>query len=413
MQLREGAALALLQIRAQKLKSFFSLLGVILGVMFLIVVVTVVEGLDRYVREDFTRQLFGVNTVTLRRWPEISVDTDPEVWRARLRRPYIRHEDAEAIRTRLSVPARVTVVSDASATAVADGGRSASNVLVTGASPEIFEVRNLRIVRGRAYTAQEAERGTPVVVLGSATAETLFESLDPLGRTVRLEGFPYRVVGVLEERGSLFGQSLDNLAVAPARAPVERFLNPPGVVDDVVIQVLDPTRLREAQAEVEGIMRVRRGLRPSEDADFSLETADEAVSFWDGISRMLFLALPMLVSVSLVVGGIVIMNIMLVSVMERTREIGVRKALGARRKDILTQVLIESATLASVGAALGVLAGLGIAAAVATASPLPVAVPPRWIVVGVLMGTSVGIAAGVYPAARAARLDPVEALRHE
>src|SRR5690606_20280449 len=171
---REGVVLALLQIRAQKLKSFFSLLGVILGVMFLIVVVTVVEGLDRYVREDFTRQLFGVNTVTLRRWPEISVDTDPEVWRARLRRPYIRHEDAEAIRARLSVPARVSVVSDASATAVADGGRSASNVLVTGASPEIFEVRNLRIARGRAYTAQEAERGTPVVVLGSATAETLF-----------------------------------------------------------------------------------------------------------------------------------------------------------------------------------------------------------------------------------------------
>lgn len=413
MVFREGVILALMQIRTQKLKSFFSLLGVILGVMFLILVVTVVEGLDRYVREDFTSQIFGVNTVTLRRWQSVNINTDPEEWRARLRRPRLRYEDADAIRNTLSVPARVAVESTTGSDAVGDNGRTATGVQVTGASPEIFEIRDLGIARGRAFTPQEAAAGAPVVVLGSETAEVIFQALDPIGRTVSLRGFPYRVVGVMEERGSLFGQSLDNLLIAPARSPVQAITNPRGVVDDIIIQTLDPARLRDAQLEIEGIMRARRGLRPADEADFSLETAEQAISFWDNISRILFLALPMLVSISLVVGGIVIMNIMLVSVMERTREIGVRKALGARRRDILLQVLIESTTLATVGAALGVLAGLGIAGAIASASPLPAAVAPHWIALGVGMGITVGVVAGVYPAARASRLDPVDALRYE
>lgn len=413
MVFREGVALALLQIRTQKLKSFFSLLGVILGVTFLILVVTVVEGLDRYVREDFTSQVFGINTVTLRRWQSVSINTDPAEWRARQRRPRLQYEDADAIRAALTIPARVAVESDASADAVGDNGRTATGVRVTGASPEIFEIRDLTLTRGRAFTPQEAAAGSPVMVLGSETADVIFETLDPVGRTIRIRGFPYRVIGVLEERGSLFGQSLDNLAIAPARSPVQSITNPRGVVDEVIIQTLDPTLLRDAQLEIEGIMRARRGLRPTEEADFTLETAEQAISFWDNISRILFLALPMLVSISLVVGGIVIMNIMLVSVMERTREIGIRKALGARRRDILLQVLIESTTLATVGAALGVLAGLGMAAGLAAATPLPAAVAPRWIALGVGMGITVGVIAGVYPAARASRLDPVDALRYE
>lgn len=413
MVFREGIALAFLQIRTEKLKSFFSVLGVILGVTFLILVVTVVEGLDQYVREDFTSQIFGINTVTLRRWESVSINTNAEEWRARQRRPRLRYEDAEAIRRSLEVPSRVAVESSTSSDAVGENGRGATGVRVTGASPEIFEIRDLALVRGRAFTPQEARAGTPVIVLGWETADVIFEDTDPVDRTIRIRGSPYRVVGVLEERGSLFGQSLDNLAIAPARSSIQAITNPRGVVDEIIIQAMDPSRLREAQLEIEGIMRVRRGLRPTEEADFSLETADQAISFWDNISRLLFLILPMLVSISLVVGGIVIMNIMLVSVMERTREIGVRKALGARRRDILLQVLIESMTLSAFGAILGVGAGLGIAAIVASASPLPAAVAPHWIALGIGMGLSVGIAAGVYPASRAARLDPVDALRYE
>ncbi len=413
MNLWEGVVLAMEQIRSQKLKSFFSLLGVILGVTFLIVVVTVVEGLDQYVREDFTSQVFGVNTVTLRRWPEVNINTDAEEWRARLRRPRLTYADAEALRAQLEVPSLVAVESRTGADVVGDNGRSATGVLITGASTELFTIRDLEIERGRAFTPQEAAAGAPVVVIGSETADVVFENLDPLGRSLRIRGFPYRVVGVLEERGSLFGQSLDNFAIAPARSPVQSITAPRGFVDQIIIQAVDPDRLTEVQTEAEGIMRVRRGLRPSESNDFALETAEQAISFWNNISRILFTALPGLVAISLVVGGIVIMNIMLVSVMERTREIGVRKALGARRRDILAQVIIESATLSTVGAAFGVAVGLGFAGLVAAVSPLPAAVSGRWIALGVGLGVTVGVAAGVYPASRASKLDPVDALRYE
>jgi putative ABC transport system permease protein len=414
VHLLEGVSLAFQQIRTEKLKSLFSLLGVIVGVMFLIVVVTVVEGLDRYVREDFTSQVFGVNTVTLRRWQQVNINTSREERRARNRRPRMRFEDADAIRSQLTVPARVAVESSAGGmSVVGDNGRTASGVQVTGASPDIFQIRNFDITDGRAFTAQENDAASPVIVLGFETAEKVFEGLRPVGRTVRVGGFPYQVIGVLDERGSLFGQSLDNMVIAPARSPIRALTAPRGYVNDIIIQAINPDQLVDAQLEVEGIMRVRRRLRPGDEPDFSLETAEEAISFWNNISRILFLALPMLVSISLVVGGIVIMNIMLVSVMERTREIGVRKALGARRRDILFQVLIESATLSTVGASFGVGAGLAIAKIIAAVSIMPAAVAPKWIALGITLGLTVGIVAGVYPAARASKLDPVDALRYE
>ena len=413
MQIWEGVTLAMSQLRSEKLKTFFSLLGVIMGVMFLIVVVTVVEGLDRYVREEVTSQVFGINTVTVRRWPESDVNSNAEVWRERLRSPRLRYEDADAIRAQLTIPARIAVESSTSTDATGDNGRTATGVRVTGASPEVFPVRNLTIARGRAFTQQEADRGIPVLVLGKETAEVVFEDLDPIGRTVRLRGFPYLVIGVLEERGSILGRSLDNFAMAPARSPIQSITNPRGVIDEVIIQALDPDRVREIQLEVEGMMRARRQLRPHQANNFGVETAEDAISFWDNISRILFTALPGLVAISLVVGGIVIMNIMLVSVMERTREIGVRKALGARRRDILVQVLIEAVTLSTAGSMFGVAAGLGIATLIATISPLPATVSLKWIIVGVGLGTSVGITAGVYPASQASKLDPVDALRYE
>lgn len=413
MHLWEGVALAFQQIRSEKLKSFFSLLGVILGVMFLIVVVTVVEGLDRYVREDFSSQIFGVNTVTLRRSESVNINRSREERRAIARRPGITFADADVLRDRLTLPVRVSVESDAGTSVVGDNGRTAGGVRLVAADAEIFEIRDLGISTGRAFSPQEAANGAPVVVIGFETADRVFEGLQPVGRSLRIRGFPYRVIGVLDEQGSLFGQSLDNQVFVPARSPARAIVGARGYVDSVILQAMNPDQLRDIQLEAEGIMRSRRQLRPTEEANFALETADEAISFWDTISRILFTALPMLVSISLVVGGIVIMNIMLVSVMQRTREIGVRKALGARRRDILTQVLIESATLSTVGAAFGVTVGLLIAKAVESVSVIPAAVAPRWITLGVLLGLSVGIVAGVYPASQASKLDPVDALRYE
>jgi putative ABC transport system permease protein len=397
----------------QKLKSVFSLLGVTIGVMFLVMVVSVVEGMDQYIRNDFANAIYGVNTVTVRRTPSVNINTTGETWREYRRRPRITNDDVDALRARLSHRARIGVESGTSGEVRGGSGRAVENVRISGASPEIFQIRTLNVERGRVFSQQEADRGVAVVILGKGTSDLLFEDTDPVGQMVRIRGFPYRVVGVLEEQGSLFGMSMDNRVIAPALSPVRSFTAPRGVVNEVIIQAASPEALREIMWEAEAVMRARRGLRPATPNNFEVETADESLSFWDNISRMLFLALPMLVAISLVVGGIVIMNIMLVSVMERTREIGVRKALGAKRKDILSQFLIESATLSGVGALIGVGIGVGLAWLVRLLTPLPAAVAVKWIVLGISLGLMVGIIAGVYPAWRASKLDPVDALRHE
>jgi putative ABC transport system permease protein len=413
MNVWEGVVLALNQIRTEKLKSFFALLGVIIGVMFLLVVVSVVEGMDRYIKEDFASQIYGLNTITVRRTPSVQINPDGEQRRAWSRRRRLTFEDADVIRDHLTIPALVGVESMTSGQVEGDNGRKVENVFMAGISHELLRIRSFEVERGRPFSPQEAERGVPVIILGKSTADVIFESSDPVGRTVRIRGFPYRVVGVLEEQGSIFGMSMDNRALAPAASPIQNVVNPRGVVDAIVIQTLDPSDIRPAMMEIEGILRMRNRLRPAEPNDFELETAEDSLGFWERISTILFMALPGLVGISLVVGGIVIMNIMLVSVMERTREIGVRKAIGARRRDVLVQVIIESATLSGTGALLGVLVGIGLAWVVRTASPLPAVVALHWVTLGVLLGVAVGMIAGVYPAARAAKLDPVEALRYE
>ncbi len=413
MQILEGVRLAWDQIRTQKLKSFFSLLGVIVGVMFLIVVVSIVEGMDQYIRSTLSENIFGVNTVTVRRSPQFSLSTSPEQRRAWARAPRLTFEDLEHLRERVRVPAIISPESSATGEIESDQGLTVENVRILGGSAEIFEIRNWTVERGRAFTRQEAERGVPVVVLGKATADVLFGAADPVGSRVRIRGFPYRVVGVLEEQGNFLTESLDNLAVGPLRSPLQSFIAPRGRLDQIVLKAESPELVPPLREDVVETMRVLRRLGPAEYDNFAAETSESSLSVWERISDVLFMALPGLVSVSLIVGGIVIMNIMLVSVMERTREVGVRKALGARRADILAQVLIESSTLSGLGALVGIAVGVAATILVGAVSPLPAAVAPRWIALGVALGIVVGIASGVYPAARAARLDPVDALRYE
>jgi putative ABC transport system permease protein len=296
---------------------------------------------------------------------------------------------------------------------VSERGVEIENVWLTGASADLFRIRNLDVERGRAFTAPEDRAGVNVVLLGYEAADMLFGQLDPIGRTVKINNSQFRVIGVMKRQGTLFGMSMDNRAIAPARSTIGRFVNPQGLVDRVLVKPLDPMDLDQARMDVESTMRVRHKLRPRIDNDFALETATESMDFWQRIRRILMIAFPGLVSIALVVGGIVIMNIMLVSVAERTREIGIRKALGARRRDIHVQVLVESATLSLLGAAICIGIGVVLAQIVQAVSPLPAAIAPFWMGVSVMLGMGVGVIAGIYPAARAARLDPVVALRAE
>ena len=413
MRVLEGVKLAWEQIRSHRLKSFFSLLGVIVGVMFLVVVVSIVEGMDRYIRDSLTQRIFGVNTVTVSHNPRLEIATTAAERRALARAPRLNFRDLDYLRERTRLAALISPESAATGEIEAGNGVRAENVRLIGASPEIFEIRNWEVERGRAFTRQENESGIPVIVLGKSTAEVLFDSVDPVGQRVRIRGFPYRVLGVLEEQGSFLGTSLDNLAVAPAHSPIQSVTAPRGRVDEIIFKAATPAGVVPLQDELVELMRIRRGLGPGEANNFAAETAEASLSVWERISNVLFLALPGLVGISLIVGGIVIMNIMLVSVMERTREIGIRKALGARHRDILAQVLIESGTLSGIGAIFGIGVGIGLTMIVAAVSPLPATLAPRWIALGMGLGIFIGIASGVYPAARAAKLDPVDALRYE
>src|SRR5215211_824201 len=413
MRLLEAVRMALRTIRAQKLKSFFSLIGVLIGVTFLIAVVSIVQGMNRYMVDRFANTLIGANTFELRQRPSIVTGhVSDDVWLAWQRRPRISYEDADYVRQRIRTPATFTkFCSDR--VQVKYAGKVAKDMDLIGAEASYFEIRNYEIVAGRIFSDQEVQTALPVLVVGNELATKLLAGVDPIGKTVRIGGLPYRIVGVVERQGTLFGLSLDKFAIMPFSAPGRRLICPINILDALIVQTANPTEMQNALAEAEALMRSRRQLKPEQENNFAFQTAEGALGSWQKISRVLFVALPGLVAISLVVGGIVIMNIMLMAVSERTLEIGIRKALGARRRDILAQFVVESATLSAVGAAFGIGLGIALAFVVKAVTPLPAAVAPWSILAAVVLGVSVGIGAGVYPASRASRLDPIDALRAE
>ena len=413
MPLLEAIRLALAQIRVQKLKSFFTLIGVAIGVMFLIAIVSIVEGVGRYMEDDLVGKLITKNSFQLRRTPDIQMgDVDESEWRTWRTRPRITEDDVPIVVAALPPSARWSVEAGGQVTLESRYAKP-RGVAIQCVEGAWFDIKNMSVSEGRLPTLQEYELGSPVVVIGDETRKHFFPSVSAIGRELRIGRVPYTVIGIAEKQGSAFGISLDKFAIVPYQAPAHRLVTRFKIIDGITIQTLSTQDMVSTMEVVRQAMRIQHRLRPGVPDDFSLQTQDSALAFWRKIQGYLVLAGIALPAIGLLVGSIVIMNIMLVAVAERTHEIGIRKALGAKRRDILSQFLAESTTLAIIGAAVGIAAGFGLAELIAAISPLPAAVAVWSIVVGVLVGATVGIISGVYPATRAARLDPIAALRQE
>jgi putative ABC transport system permease protein len=402
---------ALGQIRANKLRSFFTLLGIIVSVTFLVAVVAIIQGMNAYVRDNVAGAIIGANSFQIRRTPINFARFSDDEWRRAQRRPRITPRDAAVVMAALPDAEAVSLQSGWP-TPQADivwGNRTLGDVLMFGVTAAYQIVQDYRIGQGRPLTDLDVVERRPVIVIGAQIAQDLFENVDPVGRDVRILGERFTIVGVNERKGRVLGQSFDGFVLMP----ITRFemLYGRRNTTTISVKVIDANDVNRFMQRAEEALRVAHGLRPTEENDFSIETSDALIEFWKTLTRVLFAVVPAVVAIGVVVGGIVIMNIMLMSVSERTHEIGVRKAVGARAYDIERQFLTESVALASLGGLIGVAWGWGLATLIGTFTPLPARVTPWSVALALTLGSVVGIIFGVYPARRAARLDPVAALR--
>ena len=387
-------------------------MGIIVGVTAVISVVTLIKGLDQTVAQTFSSQ--GSTVFTVSKNPQI-IKSREEFIKAN-RRKDVTDEDAQAIERLCTACWRVGIAANAIET-VKYGDQKAENVRIRGVEPiTMFDIDGVTIDVGRIWTESEGSSGRDICVIGTDMLKNLFGDAPAdraLGQEVRIDGRPYLVLGVLEPLGSIFGFSRDNVIYIPYSTYQKAYGARRSLV--VFIQVRTAEQIEVAEDQVRTIMRNRRGRALGEDGDegFALETQDVFLNLYGAATSNIYIVTLGVAGISLVVGGIVVMNIMLVSVTERTKEIGIRKAIGARRKDILTQFLIEAVTVTAIGGAIGVVTGFGLAYVISALIGFPLLVSVTSAVLGVGVSALFGIASGLWPAWRAAKLDPIEALRAE
>ncbi len=414
MQLSEAVLQALQAAWSHKLRSFFTLLGIIVSVAFLVAVVAIIQGMNAYVRERIGGAIVGVNAFQVRRTPIAVGLIDDEAWRTIQRRPIIAPEDVPYVRRALP-DARAIALQSGWPTPQADvvwRDKTIGDVFVFGVTAPFQVVQDYAFAAGEPLADLDVRERRPVVELGYDVADKLFDAPgQAVGQKVRILGQQYLVKGVVAKKGNVLGQSWDGFVMMPLTTFEALY----GRRKTTVISVKMPEArlVSDGMQRAEEAMRIAHRLRPEQPDDFAVDTADALVSFWQRLTGVLFTVIPTVVIIGIVVGGIVIMNIMLMSVNERTREIGIRKSLGARRRDILWQFLAEAVTLALLGGVFGLVAGTLLAGVVALVSPLPARVTLLPVVAALGLGATAGIVFGVYPAVRAARLDPVVALRFE
>jgi putative ABC transport system permease protein len=402
----ESAGIALQAIWAAKLRSFMTVLGNIVAVTSIIAVVALIQGLNASVKDAILNQA-GADSFSVQQFPVTTSDEDFDKVRYN---PRITPADANAIRRRADTAAAVMLQSQITGQ-VGYRDRQIDNATVHGVSSDFTSFSTFDAERGRLMSPIEVDRSRPVAIIGWEVADRLFGSVDPLEKEIQVEGVRFRVVGVSKKRGSFLGQSQDNFAVIP----LGQFQMLYGGRRQLSITVKPRSLEQIAPAMDEAVvaLRVARRLRPKDPDNFGMFTSDTFLDLYYRATSGIFAVLVGVVALSLVVGGIVIMNIMLMVVSERTREIGLRKALGARRRDIMAQMLTESVVLSVFGGVIGTIFGGAFAAAVSALTPVPASVEPWSVALGIVITAVVGLFFGLYPASRAARLDPIEALRKE
>jgi putative ABC transport system permease protein len=405
-QVVESIKLALSSIWANKLRSLLTLLGNIVAVSSIITVVSLIQGMNATVSNAVVSDL-GADAFTIDRMGMITNEDEAE--RAR-NNPRVTLEEAEAIES--FSPYIQSVMAQAQSSApMAYGIEELVSVRIQGVSGDYADFSTFDAERGRMISPTEVDRSRPVVILGWGVADKLFADIDPIDKIVRIRGVHFRVIGVSEKKGAIFGNSLDEFAVVPLGAFRKLFGARQSL--QILVKPRDPSLVAVAKDDARVALRVKRRLEPTEPDNFGIVSSDSVLDIYDQATAGIFAVLVGVVALSLVVGGIVIMNIMLMVVSERTREIGLRKALGAKRRDIMSQVLTESITLSLTGGVVGVALGALAAAIIATLTPLPAAVQPWSVGIGVIITGLVGLFFGWYPARRASLLDPIEALRRE
>ncbi|HEY5619973.1 MAG TPA: ABC transporter permease [Vicinamibacterales bacterium] len=407
-QILESVAIALRSIWANKLRSFMTLLGNIVAVMSIVTVVSLIQGVNSMVSSAILTDV-GADAFTIQRVAPRATLTEDEEERTR-NNPNLTVGEADAVRA--FSPAVASVVAQAQQRGtVTYRDQVLENIQIQGVTSEYIDFAAFDAERGRMMTPTEVDRNRPVVLLGWDVADQLFADISPLDKVVKIEGVHFRVVGVSARKGGVFGASMDGFAVIPLGAHVKLFGARQSL--SLMVKPASPDLLQTAMDDATVALRVSRRLKPSEPDNFGIYTSDTLLGLYQQATTGIFAVLVGIVALSLVVGGIVIMNIMLMVVSERTREIGLRKALGARRKDILSQVLTESITLSTCGGLAGILLGFLAAQGISMVSPLPARLEPWSIMLGIGITAAVGLFFGAFPAARAARLDPIEALRRE